>query len=653
MGRPRRLLRWAWGSGASLVEPSSGKAAVGYVDGELVPAGWFNTHLHLTGAWLGYLRGPHPGNWSRAAHAALTAFDAVSDVTGLAADTVTLDKAVAVYRYAIVGQVSATPALRVSRRGLGAGWVARALPSMTGEVRGIAFVGRWLVWSETTGELWSTIADDRSGNSAIGTNDATKWASVGAAATVDIRAAAWCAGVTGRAAGARHAVVFAEGSWSALTVLHSTDSGATWGALSVPWSSVLYSTGGDYDATRDRFVGVNSVLDTALSPVGAPGGTWAVSSGPGGLPGGDAFRIRCGGGTWIAWAVAGVGGGAPSTGDTIAYRTANAGATWTHITTSLPTVPGGSDPVAPTDLRYADGVWYLTVADAPYLYASHDNGDSWERVALPVGEESTWALARVIYADGQVLATGVDFCVASGRAMATEDTTLVPDTTPSILSDAYRLRGRTISTTAPTSGQVYTWNSGTSQWEPTALTAAPSGAAGGDLGGTYPNPTVTSGANHTHTASQIASGTLAVARGGTGGGTAAAARDALGVQDGPRLIPLFAYATADNAVATVQALAGFTPADYAITARTTVLTLDAIGSVTSGSQTGTLEVLNAAGTVVASIDWTETTPTRKTDTITLPGSAEIYRARVSCAGVVDPLTDYALIGGANLRITWS
>ena len=159
--------------------------------------------------------------------------------------------------------------------------------------------------------------------------------------------------------------------------------------------------------------------------------------------------------------------------------------------------------------------------------------------------------------------------------------------------------------------------------------------------------------SHAHSASDITSGTLAIARGGTGGGTAAAARDALGVQDAPRLIPLFGYATADDATPVVQAFAGFTPADYAITARTTVLTLDAIGSVTSGAQTGTLEVLNAAGTVVASIDWTETTPTRKTDVITLPGSAEIYRARVSCAGVVDPLTDYALIGGAVLRITWS
>lgn len=121
----------------------------------------------------------------------------------------------------------------------------------------------------------------------------------------------------------------------------------------------------------------------------------------------------------------------------------------------------------------------------------------------------------------------------------------------------------------------------------------------------------------------------------------------------PRLIPLFGYGTIADATPVVMALAGFTPADYAIGGLTTTLTLDAIGSVTSGSQTGTLEILNAAGTVVASIDWTETTPTRKTDSITLPGSAEIYRARISCAGVVDPLTDYALIGGAHIRITWS
>lgn len=52
------------------------------------------------------------------------------------------------------------------------------------------------------------------------------------------------------------------------------------------------------------------------------------------------------------------------------------------------------------------------------------------------------------------------------------------------------------------------------------VTAAPIGPASGDLGGTYPSPTVTSGANHTHAASQV-TGTITPtsAAGGDLGGT--------------------------------------------------------------------------------------------------------------------------------------
>jgi len=119
------------------------------------------------------------------------------------------------------------------------------------------------------------------------------------------------------------------------------------------------------------------------------------------------------------------------------------------------------------------------------------------------------------------------------------------------------------------------------------------------------------------------------------------------------LIPFFPYATSGAAFADEVGLAGFTPSDYALSGRTTVLTLDAIGGVTGAGLTATLDVLDAAGSTVATLTWTETTPTRKTASITLPGSAEIYSAQVSCAGVVDPVTDRALFGGTNLRITWS
>lgn len=52
------------------------------------------------------------------------------------------------------------------------------------------------------------------------------------------------------------------------------------------------------------------------------------------------------------------------------------------------------------------------------------------------------------------------------------------------------IQGRTVVATAPTNGQVYAWNTGLSQWEPVTLSSAPSGPATGDLSGTYPGPLV-------------------------------------------------------------------------------------------------------------------------------------------------------------------
>jgi hypothetical protein len=51
-----------------------------------------------------------------------------------------------------------------------------------------------------------------------------------------------------------------------------------------------------------------------------------------------------------------------------------------------------------------------------------------------------------------------------------------------------KVQGRAVATTAPTNGQALAWVSGSSQWAPTTITAA--GSASGDLSGSYPGPTV-------------------------------------------------------------------------------------------------------------------------------------------------------------------
>jgi hypothetical protein len=116
-------------------------------------------------------------------------------------------------------------------------------------------------------------------------------------------------------------------------------------------------------------------------------------------------------------------------------------------------------------------------------------------------------------------------------------------------------------------------------------------------------------------------------------------------------LPLAGYATTVSTVDGAIGGARFDPADHTRSGRTTVLTLDAIGQVVS-TVTGTLTLYNLTdASTAATLTWTETSATRKTASVTLPGAAKVYELRFKKSG--GAASDYAVISTANLRITWS
>lgn len=105
-------------------------------------------------------------------------------------------------------------------------------------------------------------------------------------------------------------------------------------------------------------------------------------------------------------------------------------------------------------------------------------------------------------------------------------------------------------------------------------------------------------------------------------------------------LPFAAYnASAPYPGSDVIGLVYFLPSRFAVTGMTTTLVVEAVGYVASG--TLTLDVLDvtsgfvgAVSALSAAITWTETDPTCKTATITLPGAGKIYAATLGMSAAV-------------------
>lgn len=573
--RPTRMPRFAWSAFAALVEPISSVADDGFAAGHRPPAQWFNYLLHFSLGWSDYLRGPGWGAWTRAAHGGTAA--TFTAVTGLAVDTDDTRAQQQRYRYAITGVASGPVAkIAVSRNGLT--WADRAVPTSADSLAGIAQVGvYWVTWGlvGATDTAWTTPVHDGSSSSGIGTSDAAYWTSVAALGNYPLR---------GVVDGGGDIYALQRSGAGGYTIVGSANDGTSW-----PYSAgISWGSGGGratsiaYDDSRSRHIVSSSIGQVAslppLSTFPTGGGSLGTVSG---IPTDARVQLVVGGPadarTLLAWASYREDGTTPL-GATLLWRSTDGGTTWSAIT--VPTGWGATI----TDLAHVDGTWIATQSAAPYLWRSDDDGQNWERLPLPVAEESSWALYRAVYADGQIVATGLTWTVYSSRASATSPGTWT-SREPVYLADAGSLRGRTIATTAPTSGQALAWNSGTSQWEPTSASAITVTTTRGDL--------IVRGASADQRLALGASGSYLRSNGTDAGWATIPATDVTGLPWSDRIAP----ATVQTTDATTTTLKSYT------TTTNKGVALDLVVNATQSDRSASVtwkilaSITNAAGTV--------------------------------------------------------
>ena len=452
--RPAAVPRWAWGGAATLVQPPSGSAEAGFATRQEPPAQWFNWQFNATGAWIDFLRGPGVERWTRAAWAASlnspskVPFDVETGTSDAGATS-------SAFRFAAVGDNS-SPAPRIHASQTGATWVQRTnLPAgIAGPYALKALDGRWLLAGDNSGTtvLYYTAADDGTGAGAIGANGNAWTAATNGGTGAEVRAFAQL-GSAGN--------IFAACATGSKGMV-SSDNGATWADATFGTSPT--GDGRDVVTTATKYVFVSQDGEVFTSGDGvtfAQTTTLAAGSGTWQLAAGD---TATGTGEVVAWRV-----GQSTSVDL--YRSTDSGTSFSAVTQT-------DAPKYITSLRWAEGVWVATSSRSPWLWVSNDLA-SWRALSPPVDTSSlSAALYSVAWDGGAWTAIGNGFALQCDRAADPSGGLYVASDSPSTLADAGSFRGRLLSTTAPTNGQVLAWNSSTERWTPTASGSSPTTTRG-------------------------------------------------------------------------------------------------------------------------------------------------------------------------------
>lgn len=452
MGRPGYLQRWAYNAGAGLVvQPPDGVAGAGYPTGYRPPAEWFNWCFANWAEWIRFLRGANYEHWTRASWGTSPAtFDTGSPLF-LAVDPDTIESADmtgAAFRYVIAGQETNTPnttALRVSRRG--GDWVRRTnvtagatdLPTALAHAPNGSGSGRWLLGLDNATIHYCTV-------------DAG-----GATGPVGSGSGNWSTATT--PGGMTDVVAFAPKNEAAIFALTndggavSTDHGVTWSAYDGTSGTARSGIGSDCVWTGSAFLFVTT--DGQIYASSTVGGT---------------FVYKTDLGATATWRLATDGNGGvlayrANSGSTLdIFWSADSGGTWETIT---PT--SGFQRIQ--RIRHHDGTWLACSTVAPFLWSSNDH-ENWIRLRMPVSG-SDLSLYDLAWDGGAWVVAGNGWVLQCprGHDPGDADAPWSPGSGSAPLVDAGYLRGREVAATAPTNGQVLTWNNTSGVWEP----ATPSG----------------------------------------------------------------------------------------------------------------------------------------------------------------------------------
>jgi len=430
--------RWGTDPDATLIEPAEDVRQGGFAPGDRPPAEWENYWRHLQGQWFDVLLGPGLANWQRVEIVDTGPVTPGLGIANLDADNVTIEPAAGPRRRLVFTEPSA---FWTSKRG--DSWKKQSVGNLSDNIGYLVFSAagtRWVVSSQDS-KLWWSWPDDGTHTSSIG-NAANDWhaSTIPGGLTTIAGLAAGSDGVV--CVTSTQVLWSADGTSFALQTLSAAPTGDFIAVLFVPAS----------ESTPAGWIAVTNDGEIYRAPTTGTA-TW-TKNGTTTLPTSSNWRLECDdAGHVLAYRI--------DSGTAVAWYVSNdGGQTW-------------SSQSAPTNLltikqiRFIEGLWFACAATPGVGYSNSLDASGWMPVRLPIQDGwSGFNPVMIALSEGRLIAPVSTWAYASPRSIEPSPGPWVPGAQPAELQDAGYFRGRAIDPTAPSVGDVLTWDG--SLWTPTA-----------------------------------------------------------------------------------------------------------------------------------------------------------------------------------------